>query len=465
MECHIATQPTMKLPTLAVMGVILLAARPSQAQFSYTITNNSATITGYAGPGGAVVVPATLGGAPVQALGPQAFFQASQVTSISLPASVTNIASGAFAYCFSLDSINVNVTNTYYTSVGGILYDATQETLVQYPGGLTGDFTIPDGVTTIGSEAFFSDQLAAVTIPASVTTIANAAFVSCLQLQNFTVDPGNLFFSAVGGVLFNFDRTSLIQYPAELPGSSYAIPSTVLNIGNYAFGSAYNLTSLFIPASVNSLGTLPFFECVSLLTINVDPANLDYSSRNGVLFNRDQSSLISFPPGLKGSYVVPNGITSIGFQAFAYSTLSSVTLPASLTTIQDYGFAYNQQLTTATFLGNPPVFDATAFVGDNLEFLYLPGATGWTSPLEGIPALLWNPVIQSNASSPAIVNNNFGFTITGTSNINVSVQSTTNLAGGTWLPAQQVTLVNGSSYFSVPANTNIPASFFRLSTP
>jgi len=466
MEYYNLTQSFMKSFRVAALWLLLLAPLLAQAQFTYTISNNSATITGYSGPGGDVVIPATLGGVPVVGIGPQAFLLDTAVTSIEIPATVTNIATGAFAYCVSLTAINVNVTNTIYSSAAGVLYDASQDTLIQYPGGLTGDFTIPGSVTNIASEAFFSDLLSGVTIPTSVTTIGNAAFLSCGNLTEFTVIPGNLFYSSVDGVLFNFDQTTLVQYPAQLTGTTYAIPGTVLNIGSYAFGESFNLTSISIPASVNSLGILPFFYCLSLQAINVDPANLVYSSSNGVLFNQLQSTLVSFPAGISGSYVVPNGISTIGAQAFAYSSLSSVTLPASVTSIQDYGFAYSKKLATATFLGNPPTFDATAFVGDNLlQFLYLPSATGWTTPLQGVPALLWNAVIQSGASSPVIVNNNLAFTITGTSNINVSVQSTTNLATGPWLPVQTLALTNGSAIFSVPVNTNIPASFFQLSTP
>lgn len=447
------------------MGLLLTIIPSAQAQYSYTIANNSATINSYSGPGGAVSIPTTLGGATVRSLGPQAFFLQTAVTSILVPATVTNIASGAFSYCFELTAINVNVTNTYFSSVGGVLFDASQDTLIQFPGGLTGDYTIPTGVTNIAADAFYSDRMTEVTIPTTVTTIGTAAFASCLSLTAITVSPGNLYFQSVDGVLLDYNQATLIQYPGDLTGT-YEIPNSVLNIGPYAFQGAYGLTSISIPASVTNTGYLPFFDCTALQTINVDPANLFYSSINGVLFDQAQTTLITFPDGLQGAYVVPPGISSIGPEAFAYSPLTSVTFPASLTSIQDYAFAYCDNLATATFLGNPPTFDSTAFVGDDLlQFLYLPGATGWTSPLQGVPALLWNPVIQSSPTSPAVVNNKFKFTITGTPGIDVEVQGSTNLASGIWSAAQTLTLTNGSAYFSTPAFTNLPSAFFRLSTP
>jgi len=455
----------MKLSTLASMGLLLTVLGTAQAQFTYTNVNNSTMITGYTGPGGAVVVPGTLGGAPVRSLGPQAFFLATSVNSILLPASVTNIASGAFSYCFDLLAINVNAGNPVYSSAGGVLFDASRDTLVQFPGGVTGDYTIPDSVTNIATDAFYSTRINEVTIPPTVTTIGPTAFASCLNLTAITVDPGNLYFLSVDGVLFDYSQSTLLQYPGNLNGP-YAIPNTVLNIGPYAFQGSYGLTSVSIPASVTNTGYLPFFDCTALQAINVDPANLFYSSINGVLFDQAQTTLLNFPGGLNGSYVVPPGISSIGPEAFAYSPLASITFPASLTNIQDYAFAYCDNLATATFLGNPPTFDNTAFVGDDLlQFLYLPGATGWTSPLQSVPALLWNPVIQSSPTSPAVVNNKFGFTITGTPGIDVEVQGSTNLASGLWVAAQTLTLTNGTANFSGPAVTNYPAAFFRLSTP
>ncbi len=455
----------MKFSPLAVLGLVLATSPLARAQFDYTITDNSATITDYTGPGGSVVVPATLGGVPVVSIGPDAFVLATAVTSILIPASVTNIESGAFSFCTSLSAINVNPANTWFASIGGVLYDHAGVTLIQYPGGLTGNFTIPNGVTAIASYAFYGDRISGVTIAASVNNIGASAFGACLRLNNINVNPGNGSFTSVDGVLFDYNQSTLIQYPGNLPGA-YAIPGTVTTVGDYAFEGCHALTSVAIPASVNNLGQQPFFNCVSLKAVNVDPGNLVFSSINGVLFDHAQTTLLYFPAGLTGSYVVPAGVASIGPEAFNYSPLANVTFPASLTSIQFGAFAFCQNLLTATFLGDLPTFDDTAFEGDSgLQFYYLSQARGWTSPLYGVPALIWNPVIQTTASSPALVNTNFGFTITGTSNLYVSVQSTTNLASGPWQTLQTITLTNGSVNFNAPASASTPGAFFRLSTP
>lgn len=458
----------MKFSPLAVLGLLLAASQLARAQFDYTITDNSATIIDYTGRGGPVVVPSTLGGAPVVAILADAFettpAQAS-IPSIQIPATVTNIESGAFSLCKGLLAINVNTSNAYYTSISGVLYDHAGVTLMAYPGGLTGTCAIANGVTGIASYAFYGDHISAVTIPASVNNIGALAFGSCLLLFNINVNPGNATFSSVNGVLFDDAQTTLIQCPGNLPGT-YTIPTTVNTIADYAFGGCHALTSINVPSSVSSMGQLPFFNCASLKAINVDAGNLAFSSINGVLFDAAQTTLLTYPSGLAGSYVVPAGVTTIEAEAFNYAPLSNVTFPPSLTSIQDYAFAYCQNLDTATFEGNVPTFDDTAFEGDTgLQFYYLNNTQGWTSPLHGVPALVWNPVIQTSAASPAIVNTNFGFTITGTSNLYVSVQGTTNLASGPWQTLQTITLTNGSVNFSAPADASTPGAFFRLSTP
>jgi hypothetical protein len=94
---------------------------------------------------------------------------------------------------------------------------------------------------------------------------------------------------------------------------------------------------------------------------------------------------------------------------------------------------------------------------------YLPGATGWTNSFAGLPAVLWNPVIQTQDGSFGVQSNQFGFTITGTANIPVVVEACTNPANPTWIPLLAGTLTNGSLYFSDPAWANYPERFYRIS--
>jgi len=95
----------------------------------------------------------------------------------------------------------------------------------------------------------------------------------------------------------------------------------------------------------------------------------------------------------------------------------------------------------------------------------LPGTFGWSSNLDGTPAILWNPLIQTADGSFGISNNQFGFNITGTNNFTVVVEACTNLANPVWTPLQTVTLTNGSYYFSEPLQTNSPGRFYGLGVP
>jgi hypothetical protein len=116
-----------------------------------------------------------------------------------------------------------------------------QVTITNYTGG--GQVTIPSTingypVTAIGTNAFqYRYLLSSVTIPDSVTNIGDGAFLNCFGLTNFDVNASNPSYASVSGVLFNKTLTTLIQYPINRAGSSYAIPNSVTNIGDSAFAS------------------------------------------------------------------------------------------------------------------------------------------------------------------------------------------------------------------------------------
>jgi hypothetical protein len=101
----------------------------------------------------------------------------------------------------------------------------------------------------------------------------------------------------------------------------------------------------------------------------------------------------------------------------------------------------------------------------NTIVYYLPGTTGWGSTFSGCPALLWNPQAQTGDGSFGVLNNQFGFNITGTTNIPVVVEACTDLANPAWSPVGTNTLTGGSSYFSDSQWTNYPARFYRLRSP
>src|SRR5262249_39665067 len=150
-------------------------------------------ITRYTGTDANVVIPNTITGLPVTSIGTQAFlglggitavtipnivtnigdnaFSGSGLTSVTIPNSVTSIGNGAFSYCTNLTAITVDSANQNYSSIGGVLFDKGQTTLIQYPSAKVGaSYIIPNTVTSIGISAFLScTSLTNVTIPDSVT--------------------------------------------------------------------------------------------------------------------------------------------------------------------------------------------------------------------------------------------------------------------------------------------------------
>jgi len=185
---------------------------------------------------GAITIPSTVTFKnttyQVTSIGDYAFIDCNELTSVTVPKSVTHIGDFAFVGCTSLT------------------------------------ITIPNSVISIGRAAFSGcTYLTSVTIPKSVSNIGDYAFYTCTFLRSICVDAVNTHFASSNGVLFNYTKDVLIQYPVGNPRTQYSIPNGVTHIGGGAFNWCSSLTSIIIPKSVTSMGEDAFRYCTSLTSL------------------------------------------------------------------------------------------------------------------------------------------------------------------------------------------------------
>ena len=486
------------LPLLAI-----LSASAAQAQFTLATNNNAIEIASYTGPGGAVVIPSITNGLPVTSIGQYAFYFATNLTAVTIPDSITSIGTYAFENTTGLTSVTIpgsvtNIGTEAFLSCTGL-------TNVTFSNGtpsigigafescskLTGP-TFPDSITNIGADAFaFCKAVTNVAIPSGVSGIGQGAFAECTSLTSILVDSSNSTYSSFAGVLFDKSQTTLIQCPGGAFGSyvvpvditnigasaffgctsltNITIPISVTSIGNVAFGDCFGLTNVTIPAGVTTIGISPFYDCVNLASISVDSNNSAYCSVAGVLFNKNQTTLVESPATVGGNYAIPESVTSLGQSAFfGCSNLTSVAIPTGVTNLGEYAFGFCSNLTGIYFQGGPPTLsnDSLVFDFDSIVTIYyLPGTTGWRAIFDGQPTVLWNPLIQTSATSFGVRTNQFGFNIASSNNLVIVVEACTNLSHPFWQPISTNTIAGGSYYFSDSYWTNYSSRFYRLSFP
>lgn len=311
----------------------------------------------------------------------RAFEDCTSLVSITLPDSMTSLGDYPFDGCKGLISINAGKSNSNYSSIDGVLYDKNGMTLILCPEGKP-SITIPDRVSSIADGACSRCvNLTSIIIPNSVTNIGKGAFSNCVNLTSVTI-PNSV--TSIGDFAF--------QWCVEL--QSITIPTNLKSISRYAFVNCWGLTSVTISDGVTSINEGAFVACKSLISIaipssvtnisenamsgsqslmsiNVDKDNSNYSSIDGVLYDKNVSTLVQCPGGkssitiphtvktIRGgafwgcinltSITIPNSVESIGVSAFqACINLTSITIPNSVVYINNNAFCACKSLTSVT---------------------------------------------------------------------------------------------------------------------
>ena len=366
--------------------------------FSFNILSETAhtvEVSRYYGTGKAAAIPAktVIDGVEytVTSIGEDAFIYCRELTSVSIPNSVTNIEGFAFYGCTGLKSLTVpnsvtsigwqafdNVKNVIYTgnatgspwyalAINGVVdgdfiySDAERTNLVAYIG-TNENVTIPNTVVSIGESAFEDSKIKTLTIPNTVTSISPNMCSDCDGLTSITIP----------------NSVTNIGYRAFYCCSnlkSVTIPNSVEEIDDYAFYGCHSLTSVNLPNSVTDIGEESFAWCNNLMEINVDDGNNYYVSVDGVLFNKDKTTIVCCPAGRTGTYTIPNSVTTIGDAAFEFTKLSSVTIPSTVVDIEEDAFNGSDSLTYMNIPNSVTNIGVRAFYScSNLASLTIPNS-------------------------------------------------------------------------------------------
>ena len=397
------------LSALILASVFQTALGEQSGDWTYTVSNNQATIMGYTGSGGEVTVPNLVQGVPVvqvgeitpnsfstpifgwsnqtvtsvtipesvTSIGHQVFYTCTRLTSVSLPNNLAVIGDRAFANCPSLT--NINIPNSVTTMGYGVF---------EYCSSLT-NITIPNSVTSIGSNAFnYCTGLTSITILNRLTNVDDWSFYQCTSLPAFDgfryITWGNEisivkylgsdFLVTVPSLINGRPVTKLLGNVFVESGSTLigvSLPDSLTRIGSGAFSGCTGLTSITIPNSVTDIGQSAFSGCTGLTSIAIpngvaSVSQYTFDSCTSLISVNIPSSVTSigyrafFQCNQLASIIIPNGVTSIGQGAFSNcSKLSAVSIPQTVKDIGRSAFANCFSLKAVT------IPNSVTSIGDN----------------------------------------------------------------------------------------------------
>lgn len=309
-----------------------------------------------------------------------AAFSGSGIESIHLPANLKTISTAAFSGCTNLKSVEFPEALTKIESRA-----FEKSGLVR--------MELPDTVTTMGSDVFSEcPNLEFVKLPRNLEVIEMSMFKKCAKLQS-VVFPENV--KAIGRLAF--------MWCDEL--QNFTLPESVETIGLQAFIDCESLTEVTIPANVTIIEQNSFSGCGKLRAIYVAEGNPAYQSVDGVLMTKDGTMVHTCPGAKEGTFVIPNGVTTIASLAFFdCQNLKRLVIPATLTTINERGFDFCYNLLSFYFSGAAPEEELLKKmdISRDATLYYLEGQSGWTSPTYlGYKTALWDGSSKLPGTLPA----------------------------------------------------------------
>lgn len=334
---------TMCILATIVLLLPIVAKAATVEDLTYSVSGGEVTITGCSQSAeGELVIPSEIDGYPVTSIHREAFYRCRKITSVTIPEGVKEIGVHAFMECTGLVSITIPESVTEI-SMAAFSHCESLESV-----------TIPSGIMYIRANTFQDCySLNSVVIPDGVIHIGDSAFMFCESLK--TVDIPESVIS-IGEFAFGY-CTGLV---------SIEIPDNVATIDEYAFSCCTALEDVIIGSGVTSIGTNAFGECPSLISFTVDDNNLYYSSdENGVLFDKEKTTLIKYTPGKADtSYDIPDSVRRIGEAAFDVCTsFENITIPDGVEIIDQAAFRDCTGLTNVKIGKGVTSVGERAFVG------------------------------------------------------------------------------------------------------
>ena len=255
----------------------------------------------------------------VKAIGNYAFYACYNLTGITIPNGVEYIGELAFCFCYGLISItlpdSVNFIDSWAFYETGYYNDNSNwendvlyidNHLISVGPSLIGDYVIKDGTITIGAQALYDCVLTGVTVPKSVANIGLWVFYLCKNLTKIEVADDNPNFSSEDGVLFNKDKTTLLQYPPGNARTSYTVPVGVTKIALGAFESCASLTEVIVPGGVTDIDYWAFHNCSNLTSITIPESVTTIGDE--VFIGCDSLTIFGVPGSYAETYANENNI-------------------------------------------------------------------------------------------------------------------------------------------------------------